>query len=213
MLAEERKTIIKKSELSEYLAYCRSTVWPSIRTAGGQILCVVGGVIGKPKTHLVQITSFNNFDDLKTSQGAWAVDRSEFIEHEAVSLLQSISTRPKEIIPPEDRRPFYGLRKFYISSSNVKEFVECSEDGIWPRMEKMGASIIGMWTTLSSTTPTEITLLTGYNSPTHWEQTRFDSIKSNELQDQIWDREEALRNRRNDITLNTYVDFMESVEF
>tara|TARA_Y100000994_G_scaffold91979_1_gene75933 strand:- start:2838 stop:3479 length:642 start_codon:yes stop_codon:yes gene_type:complete len=213
MLAEERKTIIKKSGLSEYLAYCRSNVWPSIRTAGGQILCVVGGVIGKPKTHLVQITSFNNFDDLKTSQGAWAVDRSEFIEHEAVSLLQSISTRPKEIIPPEDRRPFYGLRKFYISSSNVKEFVECSEDGIWPRMEKMGASIIGMWTTLSSTTPTEITLLTGYNSPTHWEQTRFDSIKSNESQDQIWDREEALRNRRNDITLNTYVDFMESVEF
>jgi len=213
MLAEERKTIIKKSELSEYLAYCRSTVWPSIRTAGGQILCVVGGVIGKPKTHLVQITSFNNFDDLKTSQGAWAVDRSEFIEHEEVSLLQSISTRPKEIIPPEDRRLFYGLRKFYISSSNVKEFVECSEDGIWPRMEKMGASIIGMWTTLSSTTPTEITLLTGYNSPTHWEQTRFDSIKSNESQDQIWDREEALRNRRNDITLNTYVDFMESVEF
>mgnify|MGYP001246263021 FL=1 len=213
MLAEERKTIIKKSGLSEYLAYCRSNVWPSIRTAGGQILCVVGGVIGKPKTHLVQITSFNNFDDLKTSQGAWAVDRSEFIEHEEVSLLQSISTRPKEIIPPEDRRPFYGLRKFYISSSNVKEFVECSEDGIWPRMEKMGASIIGMWTTLSSTTPTEITLLTGYNSPTHWEQTRFDSIKSKESQDQIWDREEALRNRRNDITLNTYVDFMESVEF
>lgn len=213
MLAEERKTIIKKSGLSEYLAYCRSNVWPSIRTAGGQILCVVGGVIGKPKTHLVQITSFNNFDDLKTSQGAWAVDRSEFIEHEEVSLLQSISTRPKEIIPPEDRRPFYGLRKFYISSSNVKEFVECSEDGIWPRMEKMGASIIGMWTTLSSTTPTEITLLTGYNSPTHWEQTRFDSIQSNKSQDQIWDREEALRNRRNDITLNTYVDFMESVEF
>ena len=65
MLTEERKTIVKKSELYEYLSYCRSNIWPSIRTAGGQILCVVGGVIGKPKNHLVQMTSFSNFDDLK----------------------------------------------------------------------------------------------------------------------------------------------------
>ena len=80
-------------------------------------------------------------------------------------------------------------------------------------MEKMGASIIGMWTTLSSTTPTEITLLTGYNSLSHWEETRFDSLNLNELSNQIWDREEALRKRRNEITINTSVAFMESVEF
>ena len=213
MLTEERKTIVKTTKLPEYLTHCRSNIWPSIRTAGGQILCVVGGVIGTPKTHLVQMTHFENFEDLKTSQGAWATDRSEFIENETVSILQTISSRPKDIIPPEDRRPFYGLRKFYISPSNIKEFVERSQDGIWPRMEKMGASIIGMWTTLSSTTPTEITLLTGYNSLSHWEETRFDSLNLNELSNQIWDREEALRKRRNEITINTSVALMESVEF
>ena len=42
MLTEERKTIVKTTKLPEYLAYCRSYIWPSIRTAGGQILCVVG---------------------------------------------------------------------------------------------------------------------------------------------------------------------------
>ena len=77
----------------------------------------------------------------------------------------------------------------------------------------MGASIIGMWATLSSTTPTEITLFTGYNSLSQWEETRFDSLNLNELSNQIWDREEALRKRRNEITINTSVAFMESVEF
>ena len=76
----------------------------------------------------------------------------------------------------------------------------------------MGACILGLWTTASSSSPLEVVLLTGYDSPTHWDETRFHNAKE-KVADTLWDREDELRKRRVDITQNTWVELMRSIDF
>ena len=64
---------------------------------------------------------------------------SAVCESEEVRLLRAISPRPKSVIPERDRRPVYGFRRFFIDPKDLDEFVHCSENGIWPRIEAMGA--------------------------------------------------------------------------
>ena len=76
----------------------------------------------------------------------------------------------------------------------------------------MGACILGLWTPTASTSPLEVVLLTGYDNPTHWDETRFYNAKE-KVTDTLWDREEELRKRRVDITQNTWVELMRSTDF
>ena len=52
----------------------------------------------------------------------------------------------------------------------------------------------------------------GYDSPTHWDETRFYNAKE-KVADTLWDREDELRKRRVDITQNTWVELMRSIDF
>jgi len=216
MITEERKSVlVSQSKKEDYLSICHNAIWPSIRASGGRVVCMLSGLIGKPTSHMLQMTSYDDLESWQTSQGAWSTERESFLEEESVRLLKPVAERPKDIIPPEDRRPVYGYRKFLISPSDLNEFVTCSEEGIWPRLENLDACVLGMWTTMASTSPLEVILLTGYHGPCHWEQTRFTDEQSGnfDFEENIWDREKALRDRRIELTQNTWVELMRSTDF
>ena len=211
MITEERTVHLSQGQLSPYLELIRNTISPSIRASGGRILCLLQGLIGSPSTKLLQMTQYENIEAWQLAQGAWTTNREEYIIQESTRILKPISSRPKEITPPEDRRAIYGYRKFTGSSSSIAEFTVCSEEGIWPRLEKDGACILGMWSNAESVSPSEVILLTGYNSLAHWESTRFSSESPTEDND-LWNRESALRSRREQLTLQTFVEIMMSAD-
>ena len=211
MITEERTVHLSQEQLSPYLELIRNTISPSIRASGGRILCLLQGLIGSPSTKLLQMTQYENIEAWQLAQGAWTTNREEYIIQESTRILKPISSRPKEITPPEDRRAIYGYRKFTVSSSSIAEFTVCSEEGIWPRLEKDGACILGMWSNAESVNPSEVILLTGYNSLTLWESTRFSSESPTEDND-LWNRESALRSRREQLTLQTFVEIMMSAD-
>ncbi|MEC9278099.1 MAG: hypothetical protein VYC23_02205 [Chloroflexota bacterium] len=212
MITEERRTILDEETVSDYIYTCQSTIWPSIRASGGSVLCMLNGMIGSPASHMLQMTSYENTESWQTGQWAWTTDRESLVKEETVRMLRPVSSRPKKTVPPEDRRAVYGYRRFFISPTDLSEFVTCSEEGIWPRIESMGACILGLWTTTASTSPLEVILLTGYDNPTHWDETRFYNAKE-KVADTLWDREEELRKRRVDITQKTWVELMRSIDF
>ena len=184
---------------------------PSLKSHGGEVICLMRGLIGLSPTTLVQITSYNDIHSWDGSQDLWPSLREQFVERESVRLLKPVSQRPKKMIPIEDRRPIYGYRKFIISPDDLSEFVTCSENGIWPRIESMGACILGMWTTTTSTTPMKVILLTGYHSPSHWEQTRY-APENMGASKELWDREMSYRSRRVELTKTTKVNLMTSLD-
>ena len=91
MVSEERKTIIKKGSESKYLSKCKSQVWPSLKSHGGEVICLMGGIISLSPTTLVQITSYNDIHPWDGSQDLWPSLREQFVERERVRLLKPVS--------------------------------------------------------------------------------------------------------------------------
>ena len=60
------------------------------------------------------------------------------------------------------------------------------------------------------TQPMEILLLTGYHSPTHWEETRVTSSQQTSVDEELRQQESPLRNRRLDISQKTWVRLMQA---
>ena len=208
MIFEERRTVVRPDRLDDYILVCRTELWPSVRASGGEVLCLLSGLIGNPQNELVQITSWQSFDAWHETQSAVPGELPDFYQSEEVRVLRAISSRPKAAIPQEDRRPVYGFRRFFIEPQDLDEFVHCSENGIWPRIEAMGACILGMWTTAAATIPREIVLATGYHSPSHWERTRYEGAPPGDVDRTLWDNENALRRRRVEMTLKSWVCLM-----
>ena len=169
------------------------------------------GFINLSPTTLAQITYYNDMHSWHGSQDLWPSLREQFVERESVRLLKPVSPRPKKIIPIEDRRPIYGHCKFIISPDDLSELVTCSETGTWPRIESIGAWVLGMWTTTNSTTPMEVILLTGYHSPSHWEQTRY-APENMGASKELWDRKMSYRSRRVELANTTKVNPLTSLD-
>ena len=163
MFYEERRITLKRGQLDAYTDHLRDVVSP--RLDGGEILCLLSAAIGGPVESVLQMTRFPDYNSWLKSQSAYGSDRMELVAHEEVRLLRSVSVRPKDVIEESDMRAFYGHRRFHIDPSDLDEFVHCSENGIWPRIESQRASILGLWTTLASTSPLEVTLLTDTTVP------------------------------------------------
>ena len=106
----------------------------------------------------------------------------------------------------------YGYRRFFIRPADLDEFVHCSEDGIWPRIEAQGACILGLWATLAATDPLEVVLLTGYHGPAHWEKTRENPEKPAGIDQQVWETSRKLRARRQQLAIRSWVCLMRAVE-
>jgi len=136
----------------------------------------------------------------------------DIVASESVRLLKPIAPRPKPQLPPEDRRAVYGCRRFFINPEDVSDFVFSSENGIWPRIESQGACVLGLWTTIATTQPMEILLLTGYHSPSHWEETRVNSRQQENVAQTLRHKESPLRDRRIDLTQRTWVRLMRAHE-
>ena len=54
----------------------------------------------------------------------------------------------------------------------------------------------------------EVLLLTGYHSPTHWDETRVTSSQQNYVDQGLRQQESLLRDRRVDISQQTWVRLM-----
>ena len=106
----------------------------------------------------------------------------------------------------------YGCRRFIIDPADVSDFVDSSENGIWPRIESQGACILGLWTTIARTQPMEILLLTTYHSISHWEETRVTSRQQDNVDQDLRQRESPLRERRADLSERTWVRLMRAHE-
>ena len=211
MLYEERRITLRRGQLDAYTEHLRDMVRPG--PGDGEILCLLNAAIGAPVESVLQMTRFADHDAWLAAQSAYTSDRMELITDEEVRLLRSVSIRPKGVIPESDMRPFYGHRRFHIDPSDLDEFVHCSENGIWPRIESQGASILGLWATLASTSPLEVTLLTGYHGPAHWEATRQYGGKPGSMDDATWEYSLSLHRRRSELPLKTWVRLMRRIEF
>ena len=74
------------------------------------------------------------------------------------------------------------LRYFKIKKGAFPQFVQASQEGVWPYFEKIGSRIIGMWQVIPATgvegapKPSadfdEVYLMTRYASMEHWAATR-----------------------------------------
>ena len=211
MLYEERRTTLRRGQLDAYTTHLRDVVNPGLD--GGEILCLLSAAIGDPVESVLQMTRFTDYNAWLQAQSAYTSDRMELVASEEVRLLRSVSVRPKDVIEESDMRAFYGHRRFYIDPKDLDEFVHCSENGIWPRIESQGASILGLWTTMASTSPLEVTLLTGYHGPTHWEATRQYGEKPEGMDDAMWEHSLGLHRRRSELPIKTWVRLMRRLEF
>ena len=212
MIFEERRTLVAPERTDEYISVSRTEHWASIRASGGSVVCLLSGMIGNPQNEFVQITSWRSLYAWEKAQTNAREDTSGLYQSEEVRLLRPVASRPKPIIPEADRRPVYGFRRFIIEPSDLEEFVQCSEEGIWPRIESMGACILGLWTTRATTHPLEVVLATGYHSPTHWEQTRYEGTRPLGVDRALWEDEEQLRRRRVEMTAKSWVCLMRAHE-
>ena len=212
MLYEERFTQLNRGALGEYLRWHREDQRGVIRENGGRVVCVMAGLIGSPATELLQVTRYPDFDAWQGGHSVTFPRSAELVESEDVRLLRTIAARPKESLPDEDRRAVYGYRRFFTRAADLDEFAHCSGDGVWPRIEAQGACILGLWTTLASTEPQEVVLLTGYNGPGHWEDTRGNLPMPAGFDPELWERGQRLGARRNELTLKSWVKLMRAVE-
>lgn len=209
---EQRQVSLRYGGLAAYTVYAKKQVWPDLNRQGARVLCLLNGFIGDPPEEVIQITRFPDLETWNGCQHTGATVEDGLVVKEEVGLLKPIASRPKEFVPPEDRRAVYGFRRQLIRSSDVEEFANCSENGVWPRIESQGACILGLWSTLADTDPIEVILLTGYHGPGHWEETRVTQPKPEGVDSALWQGDLELRKRREQITLKTWVNLMQAVE-
>ena len=212
MIYEQRQTLSRSKSADAYLEYCKTDYWPKLKSEGGQPLCLLSGLIGDPTNQYLQITGFENVQAWEIAQNKLSPSPQNIVESESVRLLKPIASRPKPQVPQEDRRAVYGFRRFFINPEDLSDFVNSSENGIWPRIESQGACILGLWTTIAATQPMEILLLTGYYSPSHWEETRATSRQQDNVDQTLRQQESPLRDRRVDISQRTWVRLMRAHE-
>ncbi|MFQ6028402.1 MAG: hypothetical protein ACE5Q6_12990 [Dehalococcoidia bacterium] len=209
---EQRQSTLRSGSLPEYIRQVQEEWWPSLNAAGGQVVCLINGLIGQSPEEVIQISRFPDWDTWARSQSYSILPGHDLVEKEEAKLLKSIASRPKSRIPPEDRRAVYGYRRFFIRPADLEEFVHCSEQGIWPRIETQGACILGLWTTAVATDPQEVVLLTGYEGPAHWEETRDSGPLPANFDPGLWENSVRLATRRRELTIKSWVCLMRAIE-
>ena len=196
MIYEERYTTANLAATRDYINFCREKMCPKMKTAGGQVICLLTGLIGDMGNAFLQITGFADLNTWQAAQEGLAADRDNLVESEQIRLLRSVASRPRLEIPPEDRRACYSYRRLFMAPDDLARFVKCSEEGVWPLYEAADCRILGLFTTLAATNPLELVLMTGYNGPGHWENTRINNWGIDGIDKQLWEQgQTALRQR------------------
>ena len=211
MIYEERSISLQRGTVDAFVSDFDRTVKPALEAIGGEALCTLSAVIGDPAEEVMQITRFPDYQAWEQAQNAYVASPMAMVQSESVRLLKPVASRPSATIAADDLRPFYGHRRFFISPDDLDEFVHCSEEGIWPRIEAQGARILGLWTTVAATTPMEIVLLTGYHGPAHWEQTRAYQDPPEGFDPALWERSRRMHAKRSLLPIRTWVRLMRRV--
>lgn len=201
MIYEERYTVVGIRDGRSFLDLCRQEAIPAARTAGGQVLCLVTGLIGDPGNAFLQMTAYEDLEAWLAAQGMLPQSRKRYVHSEQVRLLRQVAYLPRGVPSAEDRRAAYGYRRFFIDPASLDRFVECSEQGVWPRHHAAGSRILGLWTPLAQSFPMEVVLMTGYHGPGHWEETRFYGRKPDHIDDETWERGRSLGAERNNLLI------------
>ncbi len=211
LIYEARSTSLRHGTLPDYMGRVASGEYAGLHRAGGEVLKVMGTIIGAPETDVMQVTAFKDIASWQASLAGY--ERSPLVESENVRLIMPIAVRPLATIPDEHHRDFFGYRRFYIDPSDLSEVVDMSENGVWPRIEQQDARILGLWKTVGSAYPLEVTLLTGYHSPSHWEATRVWTGRPDNISDEEWESSRRRRDRRAEITRSQWVHLMRNIPF
>jgi len=197
MIYEERYTYTVIRGTRDYLAFFRGKMAPAMRAAGGEPLLFLTGMVGDRDNAVLQICRFPDLASWEAAQKDLTSGREKVVESDEVRLLRSVASRPKAVIPPEDRRACYSYRKLFINPSDLPQFVEDSEKGVWPLYEAADCRIFGLFTTVAATNPLELILMTGYNSPSHWWETRFVEGKPPAIENKTYEQGRRLGANRN----------------
>ena len=227
MIYEERRAVLRRGALDDYRTLMLDQIWPFLIARGVRPLCLLSGLIGMPITETYSFTGFGDLADWERLQlhsdrarpagvdaSAWEAlrdalqRRAELIVEERVRLLAPSGVRPKPETPLADRRPVYGMRRFVIRRQDWPEFERQSAEGIWVRIEAQDACILGLFHDLAATDPLEVTLLTGYHGPAHWESTRAWREQPREMTEDLWQRGQRAGAARNALTLTSHVCLM-----
>jgi hypothetical protein len=152
-------------------------LWTRLTDMGHHPLCLLNGLIGAAIEDVVFIIGFEDYDSWQQAQPLITDDGKEtstrqWIEHEQVRLMLPSSYRPTKPTRDEDRRPVYGMRRWWIYHKDWKEFTRLSYEGVWPALDHMGHYVLGQFRDAATTSPLEILNLAGYHDPSHWQATR-----------------------------------------
>jgi hypothetical protein len=222
---EERRAVVRRGSPAAYRTLMLDDLWPALEAADIRPLCLLTGLIGMRAEETHFFTGYQDLAHWQQSQ-QWRQDRatpafdggrtladvfaqrSELIVEEQVRLWESSTERPTEITPLDDRRAIYGMRRFSINPRDWPEFVRFSSEGVWLRIEQQDARILGLFRDLATTDPLEVTLLTGYHGPAHWEETRFWRNRPPDFPEDLWETGRRNAEARTAITLRSHVCLM-----
>lgn len=208
----KQNTQVDTSVYRDFLSLCRGHTWPGIREKGGQITCLLSGVIGCPSEELLLLTRYPDLSSWEESQTVLAGQGEDLVDSENVRLFRPITSRPKEPFPEEDRRPFFTDRRFFIRNRDLDEYAALSEKGVWPLYEAWGCSILGLFTTVAVNRIQEVVLIAGYKSIAHWEETRaINKPRPDKMDEKLWERGTSDVIRRAGLTLRSTVSMMRAV--
>ncbi len=186
---ELRRSLLRRHGLEAYRRLLLGHIWPGLEACGARPLCLLSALVGGPPEETYLIVGYRDAAEWERLQWAgptllagtaspWAdlepklAERRGLVLEESVHLMRPVEGRPKEPVPLVDRRDVYGLRRFLMRSEDWPEFVRSSWT-LWGSWEdRLDSPILGMFRGAVVTDPLPVTLLTGYRSPSHWEQTR-----------------------------------------
>ncbi len=177
MIYEERRIQIKSRCFQNYRDWALTDLWGQLESSGHRPLCLLNGMIGKTAEDVVLVTGYKDFNAWKSAQPLLAGESRqsaprEWVDEEQVKLLEASSYRPDPETPKSDRRPVYGMRRWWIDPNDWPEFNRLSYEGVWPALDHMGHYVMGQFRDMATTSTLEILNLAGYHDPSHWQATR-----------------------------------------
>ena len=123
MIYEERRIRLTPGCFRDYRTWVLERLWPRLAESGHRPLCLLNGLIGAAAEDVVLIVGFEDFDAWQAAQPALVGDVRDgprrWIESEEARPLLASAYRPDGPTQPEDRRPVYGLRRWWIQTGRL----------------------------------------------------------------------------------------------
>jgi hypothetical protein len=85
LIYEARSTSLKHGALPDFLGQAASGEYVGLHQPGGEVLTVMGTIIGAPETDVLRVTSFKDIVSWEASVAEY--ERSPLVESETVRLM------------------------------------------------------------------------------------------------------------------------------